>query len=481
MAPILGSLVRLTLFALVSLVASVSAARVEVPRFRMDGVKPQLTQECKEAIQVGNNKCFVEGAQAQARGASVVANAAANPGAGSTHGAANNGTAPSAAGLEVGLTGTKLCTDAAVICKEGCTNSITKLDEFKVSCSSSSSTDPACHYVDPDKRLAEVATDFCEKEFREQALHYEKLAGRSIDAQKKYLDASKASKSGGGGLTGAMSRNPWTTAMVAGGLGAGAGLLAGKMFGGGDDKDEKKQAEQQQQQITNQAIVAAGCQDARSVDISECESRLIQDCGNVVHISSERCQAFTNRHCGFSAPNGGVNNAPGLGSQLCKDAMASKFCGSDAKKDCYSCRRLKDLRSALCQAQPGACQYQNSDQQMAQFKYVCSDDPVFSDPRYANLVATPPPNGTIVGGSPASSGNGAGLGQPTNGSRVTGRGTASHPSLGAQATSGSSGSRGSEIAPSLGPSVFTQSQQTMKTLCDQGELNNCGPRARMRR
>lgn len=423
-------------------------------------------QACGPAIEAANTKCYTEAKVEEAKGiAHGQAELAKNP-SGTLDG--------SAAGARFGQTATGVNTIGAVLCQQAndtcqryCGEQVIgKMEAELQQCNTNQQYQQIhaqiCANLPQDIRIMRNTNKACQVSYLGTGSKYAYSAGASADAVRQYTNVNLASK----GETAAekagnfLKDNAGKIALGAGAVGLGYMMLKGGKDGGGGSGASG----------TGGAKGALDCTKPDAAANALCHGQLIEECGNPANVGNDKCSNFTNTYCGFSAnpEMGQVNNAPGLGSALCKDAMAAKFCKAEAKASCYSCLNLKDRQSAACQQNPRGCQHDNTAQEMGYFKHQCPDDPVFTDPRWQSVVAVAPPSTTQQPGTALTDGTpsqGA-VGQPpanTTGTRVPSGGTVGLASF-------------PDASPKLGPSVFSRSSQTVQALCEKGNLNNCGLR-----
>lgn len=459
----------LVVAALCMLTLNANGTVVPVP---LKASKAQLTmpqgEACIAGIAQGDDLCFVKAQEIKAGKLSEAAATAQGMNLGSVNEMCAGGGAMSAMGQQSGAAGASLCANAFKSCMAGCQKSLNDYGAFISACKSGN-IDPQCVKAQDEQHVVKQYLERCKPTYIHAGAQFFGDAQGAAVAQSQYYQCFTATTNSGTPIDPTVAAVGNYVKDNAGKIAFGAGVLglgymaykSGKDDGGGGGG------------ASGGTGGVPDCTKADAAVNSLCHGQLLAECGNPANVGSEKCQAFTNVHCGFSATpeSGKVNTSPGLGSQLCKDAMAAKYCKTETKSACYSCLNLKDRQSSACQENPASCQHQNSTQEMGYFKHQCPDDPVFTDPRWAGVVATalpantPPPTTTVGMNHPAP--GQPPVGQPpaiTASTRVT-----------ASAT-GSLNAGFPDASSKLGPSVFSHSSQTVQALCQKGSLNNCGLR-----
>jgi hypothetical protein len=219
----------------------------------------------------------------------------------------------------------------------------------------------------------------------------------------------------------------------------------------------------------------------------------------------------------------------GVGTTYCLRTLQINFCGAAANASCPSCLQLANLRSTACVANPAVCNVQSSASAVNSQIAACpSSDPLLSIPGALPLTtatATTAPATTVITTTPTTApailpvpilptGNvaatttttaaSAGSAGGSAGGGFVGASTASVASIGSGAGAGkegtttgsfadnavlaqqravaafpdrtvASGSAGvaAEVAPAMGPSLFSTASQPIIARCNSGQLNYC--------
>lgn len=236
-------------------------------------------------------------------------------------------------------------------------------------------------------------------------------------------------------------------------------LMGGALIGGvaallGGKKDDKNDSANGGAGGTNQQI---NCFGADAANYTQCDAQLKLECTNVVNLGGDKCKSFSNRHCGFTQTTNGneqINKAEGVGTQLCQDALSVQFCQNKTERaGCYSCRSLADRGSKTCLQNPSACSIVPSDNEMAQYKFSCPEDPVFTLPKWAHIQASDKFNQAYLANK-----------DPRKLASIL---PAAKPIK----------IKANDVATNSAGSILKQSSGSIQRLCDQGLVNNCGARS----
>lgn len=209
------------------------------------------------------------------------------------------------------------------------------------------------------------------------------------------------------------------------------------------------------------------CQSEEAHEYAHCQKYLAKFCEIPANLDDARCVGYTNRQCGLatttdSSASASADPPPGLGTQMCKDALANNFCKSTDNNSCHSCLTLRDRKSPRCAQNLAECNKAPTNTEMAHYKATCPTDPVFSDPKWASIV---PQEIQRQGNTPTSNDDSAILAAGVNGRNVAGT---------LVAVGGLQ--RASDVGSAYNFDLNDRSSRTVQELCQRGWLNNCGPR-----
>lgn len=326
--------------------------------------------------------------------------------------------------------------------------------------------------------------------------------GKTATALEGGAAGGAATGAGGGGGGGTML---W--GLAGGAVGTlGALCLMGTICG---DKDKDKNKEQP----IDEAKI--DCNKTENHVFQKCESHYLNLCKN--HPTGPGCGEFNELYCGIdkretaaASSSDGLNatsSSPasagstegiakvaamaGVGSSFCQYQVAVDYCVDSGTEICPSCRQLQAARSPVCQQNPSLCLPGWTDEQKEQAKNYCPTDPMFIVPGAVADSAT-------GGGTSPSTGSGTGsggtiVGDGTSGTVPIGSGDGQAPTESENASLNQLSGEGtltygvasvrpirspaSTLRPSLGPTLFQASSQVYQLQCQQGRLDNCGPRA----
>ncbi len=206
------------------------------------------------------------------------------------------------------------------------------------------------------------------------------------------------------------------------------------------------------------------CKSDEAHEYAHCQKYLSKLCEIPANLDDARCSGYTNRQCGLSSSSSDVTSDPpaGLGTQMCKDAMANNFCKTTSNSGCHSCLSLRDRKSPRCAQNLAECTRQPSNNEMAHYKAVCPTDPVFSDPKWASIQ----PNEIRRPGQPSTT-------STSSDPAIVG---VNSRSLAGNLTATNNLQRATDVGGAHNFDLNDRSSRTVQELCQRGWLNNCGPR-----
>lgn len=316
-----------------------------------------------------------------------------------------------------------------------------------------------------------------------------------------------------------------------------SGLFSGDEEEGGDGNNKGKDEDENGESAKNEDGTL-NCNSTLNIQEPDCYHTFEANCQ--YDQSMTGCSKFTNHYCGMTSGSSISSvNAPGFGTTYCQYQVAFRYCKPGGKDDCPSCQELENMKKPECMANPALCAGQNSPEQMEQAKQSCPTDPKFMDPNYSqsgkNVAENnPPPPGSeghglnpgsrtpedelpapiLPGGSLASIDSAqttASQAAPMNrlsSVQATKEGQNALRDQEIQRQAGIPRSRGdnaavlniqnqqdrirwaagaqrgiasasgpSDIGPKFGVSLFGQTSRALKKRCEEGLINNCGPRS----
>lgn len=322
--------------------------------------------------------------------------------------------------------------------------------------------------------------------------------------------------------------------MLMGGL-LGAGLAVGAMclMGSICKKDDKDKAGTDGDEDDSGEDIDCA-KDEGAAQHASCQDHFLDQCE--ANPASPECEDFAGHYCGLGGSSGSTDEetAPtstageGKGSYFCDIVLATRFCGDSAKENCPSCLNLARMNSSHCLTNPVQCLPQMTIEDKKTAQVVCPTDPLFANPTFiadmssdsaepdaddtsaadgtsiaiqssaqgsTTTAAVPSSSGVgstsgvgayikkfAKGVSDSVTGNGSenGAGSFSSGAEGVGnalRGTASSISEGVGSLAAGARQLASDIAPSVGPSLFTRVSKAIGQKCQAGKFNNCGPRS----
>ncbi|MBX7231122.1 MAG: hypothetical protein K1X29_03450 [Bdellovibrionales bacterium] len=399
------------------------------------------SSRCVPAVNQANDLCFTqtESVQAKAAGAAVF-------GASSVPSEIVPTSMFAVQGADLGTTANSnavsLCDQAYKLCHKGCNADLQKLQIAQ--------RGEGTSHAQADETELRKTIQAC-SQFQKRALAFAGGAAETVRAGAQAGEVRDAAAASGAGGEGFFSEHK--KEIAAGVIGLGLGYLLGKK----KDKD-KKESTSTEPTTTPTTNTAISCGADEAYQNSSCTEQLIKECSCIASIGSNRCTLFTNNYCGFNTPTNTVNTAPGLGSQLCQDAMAQSYCANAAQADnrkvCYSCRSLTDRKALACGQSLGK---ESSNEEILRYKALCPDDPINATPRWAS-VTPESERDSLSGGRVVVADKNSPQAVVINNNNLN-RSLAS-----------------TDVAPRFGPGVLSRASQTIQEICDRGEANYCGLR-----
>lgn len=402
------------------------------------------SSRCVPAVNQANDLCFTQTESVQAIGAIQITSKIV-PVSGGTLISADTAKSGANLGTNVNARSAELCNEAYNLCYKGCN------EDLKILLTPSEYGDGKSHAAE-DRQELEKTIQAC-SQFKVRAGAF---LGGAVDTNVASGEAGAtgaAARATGAGGEGFFSEHK--KEIAAGIIGLGLGYLLGKKKNKDKDEKESNSTEQTTTQTTTNTTISCGADEA--YQNSSCTDQLIKECSCVASIGSNRCTLFTNNYCGFNTPTNTVNTAPGLGSQLCQDAMAQSYCSNaqqaENRKVCYSCRSLTDRKALACGQSLGK---ESSNEEILRYKALCPDDPINATPRWASV--------TPESGREALSGGLVVVADKSPQAAVI-----NNNNLNRSLAS-------TDVAPRFGPGVLSRASQTIQEICDRGEVNYCGLR-----
>lgn len=392
------------------------------------------------------------------------------------------------------------CEQAGNSCKQACDNEATQKEANPLTASQGP----------PLRKQGEQ----CKSIADQLAGDYAQTAAQTAQNSGQAAASGEAAKGGSGG-----GGDMLMGGLLGAGLAVGAMCLMGSICKG---DEEKKDGEDDGEDGGDGEEVVDCATDENAASHASCQDHFLDQCE--ANPASAECEDFASHYCGLNGETSGGDDTTnptdvgaGTGSQFCQIVIATRYCESGDRETCPSCQNLSRMNSPACASNASVClpQMTTEDKQMAQV--MCPTDPIFSNPLFMADTesgegtgddTTTPPEGTgpsvesfMGDGTTTASVDGGGgvMGGETASDTLTGiakkYGSSAASAVGSVGSQLSDAARSSglvdgvknfglatrqiasDIAPSVGPSLFSKVSKVIAQKCQAGEVNNCGPRS----